>query len=76
MPDFIVRLANGLSLVLEVKGMAREDTEAKHAAAQRWVRAVNIWGKLGQWGFLVCWDPQGLAEEIRKVMSATGVEQP
>ena len=66
-PDFIVRLANGLSLVLEVKGMTREDTEAKHAAAQRWVRAVNTWGKLGRWGFLVCWDPQGLVEEIRKL---------
>ncbi|MBK8835140.1 MAG: hypothetical protein IPO29_09820 [Anaerolineae bacterium] len=32
-PDFIVRLANGLWLVLEVKGMARADIEAKRAAA-------------------------------------------
>ena len=32
------------------------------AAARRWVAAVNHWGTLGEWDFLVCRDPQRLAE--------------
>ena len=59
-PDFIVRLRNGLNVVLEIKGKQFEDTDAKHQAAKRWVAAVNHWGRLGQWDFLVCRDPQRL----------------
>ncbi len=59
-PDFVVRLTNGVTLVLEIKGQFLEDTEMKHQAAQRWVSAVNHWGKRGPWGFLVCRDPQQL----------------
>ena len=36
----------------------------KHAAAKRWVSAVNHWGQLGTWLFHVCFDPQRLAEEL------------
>jgi type III restriction enzyme len=64
-PNFIVRLTNGLHLVLEVKGMRRDDTNAKHQAAERWIKAVNNWGKLGKWQFVVCWDPQALGPAIR-----------
>jgi type III restriction enzyme len=63
-PDFLVRLANGVTLVVEIKGKLNEDTEAKHQAAKRWVSAVNNWGKLGQWDFLVCRDPQKLGKMI------------
>jgi type III restriction enzyme len=45
-PDFIVRLDNAVSVVLEIKGESYEDTDAKHQAAKRWVSAVNHWGKL------------------------------
>ena len=65
-PDFLVRLANGLTLILEIKGRMHEDTDAKHQAAQRWVSAVNHWGRLGQWDFLVCRDPQRLGEELAR----------
>jgi type III restriction enzyme len=61
-PDFIVRLRNSVNVVLEVKGKPYEDTDAKHQAARRWVAAVNHWGTLGEWDFLVCRDPQRLAE--------------
>jgi len=27
---------------------------------------VNHWGRLGQWDFLVCHEPQKLAEEIAR----------
>jgi type III restriction enzyme len=63
-PDFIVRLTNGVTLVLEVKGMVDEQERAKFAAAERWVRAVNYWGKMGRWEFLVCKDPNSLRPQL------------
>ncbi|MGA2541603.1 MAG: DEAD/DEAH box helicase family protein [Verrucomicrobiota bacterium] len=65
-PDFLVKLASGVTLILEIKGQSHEDTEAKHQAARRWLSAVNHWGRLGQWDFLVCHEPQKLAEEIAR----------
>nr|WP_291996580.1 DEAD/DEAH box helicase family protein [Candidatus Accumulibacter sp. ACC012] len=69
-PDFIVRLRNSVHVVLEIKGKAHQDTDAKHQAAKRWVAAVNHWGRLGEWDFLVCRDPQRLGEELRRVVVA------
>lgn len=59
-PDFLVRLADGTTLILEIKGEEDEQDRAKHQAARRWVAAVNHWGKLGRWAFDVCSDPQRL----------------
>ncbi|MBA4175891.1 MAG: hypothetical protein C0505_04935 [Leptothrix sp. (in: Bacteria)] len=67
-PDFIVKLSNGLQVMLEVKGQAMAETEAKHQAAKRWVSAVNHWGQLGQWRFEVCWDPQKLGQALRELV--------
>ena len=68
-PDFIVRLTNDVSVALEIKGKSYEDTDVKHQAAKRWVSAVNHWGQLGEWDFLVCREPQlldkGFADLIR-----------
>jgi type III restriction enzyme len=63
-PDFLVRLANGVTVIVEVKGRTYDNTDVKHQAARRWVSAVNHWGRLGQWDFLPCRDPQKLATEI------------
>ncbi len=68
-PDFIVRLANGANVVLEVKGRSREDTDAKHQAATRWIAAVNHWGRLGEWDFLVCRDPQWLTRQLKELIN-------
>ena len=49
-PDFIVRLDNGIHLVLETKG--HDDlAEVKAQAAERWVRAVNAEGSFGEWRY-------------------------
>jgi len=48
-PDFLVRLTNGVTVVLEVKGYEDEEDRAKHTAAKRWVSAVNNWAELGPW---------------------------
>ncbi|MGE5486806.1 MAG: BPTD_3080 family restriction endonuclease [bacterium] len=63
-PDFLVRLANGLTVVLEIKGYEDDQTKAKHTAAKRWVEAVNNWGQLGTWVFHVCRNPQLLDKEM------------
>jgi type III restriction enzyme len=64
MPDYLVRLTNGVTLILELKGFEDEQDRAKHQAAQRWVSAVNHWGQLGRWQFHVCRDPQMLGREL------------
>jgi len=63
-PDYLVRLRNDVTLVLEIKGMETEQDRAKHQAAKRWTEAVNNWGKLGKWDFHVCKDPQMLGREL------------
>jgi type III restriction enzyme len=70
-PGSLVRLSNGVTLILEIKGQTHEDTEAKHQAARRWVSAVNNWGKLGRWEFLVCRDPQRLQTMIADAAGQT-----
>ncbi len=63
-PDFLVRLKDGRTLILETKGYEDNQAKAKHEAAGRWVKAVNNWGQLGQWAFWVCRDPQVLGREL------------
>ncbi len=72
-PDFIVRLRNSVNVVTEIKGKQHEDTDAKHQAAKRWVSAVNHWGRLGEWDFLVCHEPQRLADGLAKLVAARRV---
>lgn len=64
-PDFIVRLTNNVTVILEVKGFEDAQTTAKHHAARRWVTAVNNASEHGRWGFHVCRDPQLLDKELR-----------
>jgi type III restriction enzyme len=68
-PDYVVRLASGTTLILEVKGQEEEDDRAKHQAARRWVDAVNNWGRLGVWEFLECRDPQLVPQRLRALVS-------
>lgn len=48
-PDFLVRLVNGTTLVLEVKGLMTEEVLAKRSAMERWCRAVAADGRWGHW---------------------------
>lgn len=67
-PDFLVRMSDGTTLVLEVKGYETTQDTAKYDAARQWVRAVNNWGKLGRWDFHPCRDPQTLGRELVSVL--------
>ena len=63
-PDYLVRVREELTLILEIKGWEDDQDRAKHEAARRWVDAVNNWGQMGQWVFHVCRDPQVLGQEL------------
>ena len=49
LPDFLVRLTNGKTLILEVKGQLTDQDEAKLAALREWIEAVNNHKAYGEW---------------------------
>ncbi len=51
-PDFLIRLANGKHMILEIKGEDSDQNRTKRRALDSWVRAVNARGGFGIW----CWD--------------------
>jgi len=71
-PDFLVRLLNRTTVVLEIKGFEDDQTKAKHTAAKRWVEAVNNWKELGEWNFHVCRNPQLLDKEMAYLEAQSG----
>lgn len=56
-PDFLIRLANGRNLVLEIKGEDSDQNRAKRAALEVWVKGVNQKGGFGVWCYDVAFDP-------------------
>ena len=79
-PDFIVRLNNGVNLLLETKGFEPDQDLMKREAAKRWVAAVNNWNReklgepeqRGKWAFHVCENPQRLRHELNWLVSSEG----
>ena len=67
-PDYIVRLCNGIHLLLEIKGKEDNQDKAKHDAARRWISAVNNWGQLGRWTLHVCRSPQMLEKQLKALV--------
>lgn len=70
-PDFVVRLKNGLILLLEGKGVPDEKDDAKATAARRWVEAVNTWKELGVWTHAICYDASDLNDLIASAFDST-----
>ncbi len=74
-PDFIVRMNDGLNLILEVSGEPRKDKAAKVATARTlWVPAVNNHGGFGRWEFLEISDPWDAASTMRGFLNLKGVQ--
>jgi len=48
-PDFLIKLDNGIILVLETKGQMTKKDEAKRFALAEWIKAVNEIGDFGEW---------------------------
>ncbi len=68
LPDFLIRLANGKTLVLEIKGEDSEQNRAKRAALAAWVEAVNAKGGFGVW----CWDVAFAPAQVQDILIRQG----
>lgn len=68
-PDFLIKLKNNTTLILEIKGRKREDVEHKKRALEEWIAAVNATGLYGKWASDICYNPAGLDGIIAKHMS-------
>jgi type III restriction enzyme len=80
-PDFIIRLSNGIYLMLEIKGEAGrmhapDQVLAKNAAAKKWAAAVNNSGRYGTWDFDICEDLAELRPIIEKHAGKAGANRP
>ncbi len=76
-PDFLVRLTNGLTLMIEIKGGGgliwdENQIRAKNTAARKWVAAVTNFGKYGRWAFEICDDLTGLSGILRRHVGDKG----
>jgi type III restriction enzyme len=69
-PDFMIRLANGKMLVLEIKGEDSEQNRAKRAALKTWVEGVNAKGGFGAWSWDVAFQPAQLQDILAKHSSS------
>jgi type III restriction enzyme len=49
LPDFLIRLDNGKTLVLETKGQESRKDKEKRKALVEWIDAVNTVGEFGEW---------------------------
>jgi type III restriction enzyme len=65
-PDFVIRLDNGLRLILETKGKDSLE-EVKSQAARRWVDAVNADGRHGEWRYAIVHEMAAVPEAIDAV---------
>ena len=65
-PDYLVRLANGRMLVLEVKGQDNQEQQTKREFLSEWVRAINGHGGFGTWAADVSRNPVDIHEILGK----------
>jgi len=65
-PDFLIRLANGKTLVLEIKGEDSEQNREKRSALGTWVKSVNEKCGFGTWAWDVAFQPAQIHDIIGK----------
>jgi len=69
-PDFLCALRGATGapsdehLIIEVKGLEREQDRSKDVGARRWHDAVNHWGKLGRWRYAKIHTPYQLSQVL------------
>lgn len=65
-PDYLIRLANGKTLILEVKGEDSSQNKEKRAALDMWVKAVNAKGGFGSFVWDVIFEPAQVYDAIAR----------
>jgi type III restriction enzyme len=68
-PDFIIRLATGEYLVLEVKGQDGQQHQTKRDFLNEWIVAVNEHGGFGKWHWAVSFEPSDLSAKIKNLIA-------
>jgi type III restriction enzyme len=71
-PDYLIRLSNGKTLVLEVKGVDNEQNRTKRAAMETWIKSVNEQGGFGHWCFATVFAPANILDILLN-LSATSI---
>ena len=61
-PDYLVRLTNSKTLILEVKGQDDQQQQTKREFLSEWIRAVNGHGGFGEWTADVSRHPKDVLE--------------
>ena len=69
MPDFLIKLDNGINLILEVKGQRTEQALIKERALKDWVDAVNSTKEWGEWRCDISRNPGDIDGIIKKYNS-------
>jgi type III restriction enzyme len=70
-PDYLIKLANGKILVLEIKGEDSQQNQAKRAALDLWVKGVNAKGGFGIWCWDVAFEPAKVHDIIKHACAET-----
>lgn len=65
-PDYLIKLTNGKTLLLEVKGQVTEQEEAKWTATRKLISAINGKKSFGEWEFDVVTDMAKVHDVILK----------
>jgi type III restriction enzyme len=75
-PDFLVRLAGGKILALEIKGTDSPQNKAKRDALNEWVKAINAAGGFGRWAWDVAFKPGEVQDIITRHVNRLGMGTP
>lgn len=65
-PDFLIRLTDGATLILEVKGQDSPENRTKREFLAEWVRAVNEHGGFGHWVWDVSFHPKDVNTILKR----------
>ena len=70
-PDFLIRVASGDMLILEVKGRDSDQDQTKRRFLDEWVNAVNAHGGFGRWTWDVSTTPGDIPDILARHSRAT-----
>lgn len=76
-PDFLIKLDNSVTLILEVKGLTKKSaiTALKKKGLEDWIDAVNDDGHFGVWRSDIVYDPSHVAKIIKRYSSLSIVNE-
>jgi type III restriction enzyme len=65
-PDFLIKLKNGKTFVLEVKGRDDQQNKIKRQYLAEWIEAINTDGRFGMWEWDVSFRTSDIKDKIAK----------